>query len=123
VAWKWRKHIVWRPTSMADRTAAATTFHKDCWTSGGACTSHKSGSAHGPVPERLVTELHGRLPWWQPTAQTGRAMHNAIPTYARNTVHSEAPQRFLVTVVPRYSPDAGEARLETLNSSAEADTD
>jgi hypothetical protein len=75
----------------------------------------------------MVTELHGRLRWWQcgrqPTAQTGRAMHNAIPTCARNTVDSEAPQCFLIALVPRYTPDAGEACLEALHSSAEGDTD
>jgi hypothetical protein len=84
--------------------------------------AHRAG--HRTVPESTVTELHGRLRWWQcgrqPDAQTGRTMHNAIPTCA--TVHSEAPQRFLVTLVPRYTPDAGEALLETLKSSAELDT-
>jgi hypothetical protein len=49
-------------------------------------------------------------------------MHNAIPTCARNTVHSKASQRFLIAVVPRYAPDAGEACLEALHSSAEGDT-
>jgi hypothetical protein len=87
--------------------------------------AHRTG--HWAVPESMVTELQGSLRWWEcgrlPAAQTGRAMHNAIPTYARNTVHSEAPQRFLVPVVPRCTPDAGEARLETLNSSAENYTD
>jgi hypothetical protein len=50
-------------------------------------------------------------------------MHNAIPTCARTTVDSEAPQRFFIAVVPRYTPDAGEACLEALHSSAEGDTD
>jgi hypothetical protein len=48
-------------------------------------------------------------------------MPNAMPTCARNTIDSEVPQRFLVRVVPRYTPDAGKACLETLNSSAEAE--
>jgi hypothetical protein len=42
-------------------------------------------------------------------------MHNAIPTCVSNTVDSEAPQRFLIAVVPRYTPDAGEACLEVLH--------
>jgi hypothetical protein len=84
-------------------------------------------ACHRAVPESMVTELHGRLRWWQcgrqPAAQTGRAMHNAIPTCARNSVDSEAPQCFLIAVVPRYTPDAGEACLEALHSSAEGVTD
>jgi hypothetical protein len=50
-------------------------------------------------------------------------MHNATPTCARNTVDSEAPQRFLIAVVPRYPPDAGEECMEALHSSEEGGTD
>jgi hypothetical protein len=50
-------------------------------------------------------------------------MQNAIPTCARDTVDSEAPQRFLVTVVPRYTPDAKESCLVALHSSEEVETD
>jgi hypothetical protein len=60
-------------------------------------------ACHRAVPESMVTELHGRLRWWQcgrqQAAQTGRAMHNALPTCARNSVDSEALQRFLIAVV------------------------
>jgi hypothetical protein len=49
-------------------------------------------------------------------------MHNAVPTYARDTVDSEVPQHVLVTVDPCFTPDAWEACLETLHSSAEVYT-
>jgi hypothetical protein len=133
------------PSVLADRAAGANTSHTGCRAPGGVCyqqdvwfssrpargkslvqlLAHRAG--HRALPESVVTELHCRQRWWQsgrqPAAQTGRAMHNAIRTCARNTVDSEAPQRFLVTVVPRYMPDAGEACLQALHSSAEVDTD
>jgi hypothetical protein len=83
--------------------------------------AHRAG--HRAVPAGIVTELHGRLRRWQcgrqPAEQTGRAMHNAVPTCARTTADSQAPQCFFTTVVLRCTPDVDMACLEGLHSSAE----
>jgi hypothetical protein len=87
--------------------------------------AHRAG--HKVVSEGMVTELHGRLWGWQcgrqPATQADRAMHNVVPTCARDTVDSEAPKRFLVAVVPRCTPDVGGACLNAMHTSAEAVTD
>jgi hypothetical protein len=79
----------------------------------------RPGSAAG-APVRLQGSLnnHGDGAWspavmavWAAASRTGKqsdvSMHHAVPICARDTIDSEAPKRFFVTVVPRYTPDGG----------------
>jgi hypothetical protein len=61
---------------------------------------------------------------WAAASRTDRQSNSQCHTHLRQEHRgSEAPQRFPIEVVPRYTPEARETCLEALHSSAEGDTD